>query len=210
MTVSPGMPIWPGTKPPDFMWLGRVEKEGYNLTEIRTNLHVGTHADSPSHWVAGGDTIDILPLTLFAGTARLFRRRILPKKLGDIISLDELVSNGFSIKEGEILVIDCRLDTVKSAEQFFNWFPVPSQELLSYLKEKKIKTYMSDAPAVDRVGDLESPGHKSLLGNGIPIVENLVNLSELKENLPFFITAFPLNLEGREGGLCRAAAFISE
>lgn len=210
MTVSSDMSVWPGTTPPEFMWLGRVEREGYNLTEMRTNLHVGTHADSPSHWVAGGDTIATLPLTLFAGTARLFRRKILPKKVGDIIDLEEFLSNGFSIKEGEILVVDCRMDTVESAEQFFHYFPVPSPMLLSYLKEKKIKAYMSDAPAVDRMGDLESPGHKVLLGSKIPIVENLVNLSQVEENIPFFITALPLKLAGREGGPCRAAAFISE
>src|SRR5215213_1941722 len=43
----------------------RSESEGLRNTVMRSSLHTGTHIDAPSHLVAGGASIDQIPIERF-------------------------------------------------------------------------------------------------------------------------------------------------
>ena len=45
-----------------FAPIARVEEDGYAMSEYRLLNHIGTHVDAPCHQIAGGDTLDDLPL----------------------------------------------------------------------------------------------------------------------------------------------------
>lgn len=49
------------------------------------------------------------------------------------------------------------------------------------------------------------PVHRLLLGQGIPIIENLINLDQLVGH-PFELWALPIKLKGGDGGAARAVA----
>ena len=66
------MVIWPKSMEPDFKLVSSFAKgDLWTETEMKMNLHTGTHIDSPLHCVRGGRTIDKLPLEEFAEAWRL-------------------------------------------------------------------------------------------------------------------------------------------
>ncbi len=198
------MMVYPGTERPVYQWLGKVNSEGYNLTRMSMVVHTGTHVDAPSHFIENGSTLDEIPLDRFLGTAKLYRYTKMPT--GQEITLDDVNSSGFELEENQIFVLATGIEKYAETARYNEHFPVPADDLLNFLIDKKIKAYMTDATAVDAVNSETDAKHKQLLGAEIPIVENLRNLHQLPENSPFLISALPLYLSGREGSPCRAVA----
>src|SRR3954462_9807121 len=56
------MPVFPGLPDPSFEPIARVEDDGYAMTRYAMLNHIGTHVDAPAHQIAGGDTLDDIPL----------------------------------------------------------------------------------------------------------------------------------------------------
>lgn len=202
--VRSDMMVYSGTERPVFQWLGRVNSEGYNLTKMSMLVHTGTHVDAPSHFIENGSTLDDIPLDRFMGTAKLYRYKKSPA--GQEITLDDVNAAGFELEQNQIFVLETGIEKYAETARYNEKFPVPADDLLKFLIDKKIRAYMTDATAVDAVNSETDAKHKQLLGAGIPIVENLRNLYQLPENQPFFISALPLRLAGREGAPCRAVA----
>jgi arylformamidase len=202
--IKSDMLVYPGTERPAFQWIGRVNSEGFNLTRMSMLVHTGTHVDAPAHFVENGAAIDEIPLERLFGKARLFRYQEAPR--GQEITSQDLRAAGFELEDDMIFVLETGIEKFAETREYNELFPVPSDELLHYLVSKKIKAYMTDATATDAVGAKPNSKHHILLGAGIPIVENLMNLHRLPENRPFLISALPMRLSGREGAPCRAVA----
>ena len=56
------MAIYPGLTRPSFRPIARVEDDGYAMSEYHLVNHIGTHVDAPAHQIAGGETLDEIPL----------------------------------------------------------------------------------------------------------------------------------------------------
>src|SRR5579864_8342271 len=56
------MPVFPGLPEPSFRPIAKVEDDGYAMSEYHLLNHIGTHVDAPAHQIAGGDTLDEIPL----------------------------------------------------------------------------------------------------------------------------------------------------
>lgn len=206
-TLQSDMLVYPGNERPVFQWLGRVNSEGYNLTRLTMITHTGTHVDAPKHFLDDVTCIDEVPLEKLFGKACIFKYN---KKLnGQEITLEEIVSSGFELKEDYIFVLETGIEKYAEIRQYNEIFPVPSKEVVDWLISKKIKAYMTDATAVDPFGSQDSKNHHLLLGAGIPIVENLKDLNLVPEDKDFWISALPLKLKGRDGAPCRAIAIMN-
>ena len=149
-------------------------------------------------------TIDTLALDRLFGTAVMFKYKQPP--LSQEITLQDLESDEFEVEAHSIFVMHTGIEEFAETRDYNYHFPVPSNELLNYLVDKKIKAYMTDATSLDTVASGVNDKHLILLKAGIPIVENLMNLYLLPESKPFLISALPLKLAGREGAPCRAIA----
>ena len=68
-TITPEMPIFPGTAPPNLQEIKNMATDGYQSTELKLNSHQGTHIDAPGHMVAGGKLLDQFPINQFFGLA---------------------------------------------------------------------------------------------------------------------------------------------
>lgn len=204
--LEASMLVFPGAERPTFSWKGRANSEGYNLTWMSMIVHTGTHVDSPLHFLADGDPIDQVPLSRFYGETRVFRVKTgaNAKEFGP----DDIEPSIDGLGTGEIFVIDTGIGAYADTARYNSRFSWPSIELAELLVQKKIRCYMTDATAVDPVGSPDSPVHKTLFREGIPIVENLANLAELPDEGNFTISAVPLKLAGREGAPCRAFAIL--
>jgi arylformamidase len=203
--ISGDMVVYPGMERPVFQWVYRANSEGANLTKFTMMVHTGTHVDAPKHFKDEMSTIDEVAIERFFGRARVFRYS--QDLHGQEIQLDEVFESGFDLEEDTIFVVATGIERYAETAEYNKRFPVPSEELLQWLIDRKIRCYMTDAPAIDPVATKNSEKHHLLLGADVPLVENLCNLSLLPEDRHFLISAFPIKLGGREGAPCRAVAF---
>jgi kynurenine formamidase len=154
--------------------------------------------------------VDGVELDRLWGRARLARLKGPPSDRE--IPLAEALDCGLdlaAIRAGTaMVVVDTGLSALGDAAGAAEAFPHPSLELLEALLEAGVKAYMTDAPSVDPVGSESLPRHRRLLGGGVPIVENLRNLSAISPNRPFTIVALPIKLDRLEAAPCRAAAWV--
>src|SRR5215469_8218261 len=60
--MANGMPVMEGIEPPQFRDLADVRVDGYAMSQYTFVNHTGTHVDAPAHQIAGGATLDEIPL----------------------------------------------------------------------------------------------------------------------------------------------------
>lgn len=205
-SIRGDMMVYPGMSRPVIEWLKRVNQEGSNVSRITLEAHTGTHIDAPKHFIDEGKPIDELNLNRLIGKAVLFRVKDEPR--GQRISLQEVKSAGVEIREGDIFLLDTGIYRFFERPEFNRFFPVPTEELLKWLIAKGIKAYGTDACSVDPVEETKRSNHHLILGEGIPIIENLCNLEKLPEKRPFTFFAIPLKIEKAEASPCRAFAIL--
>ena len=61
-SMTNGMPVMEGIAPPSFRDLAEVAADGYAMSQYTFVNHTGTHVDAPAHQIAGGATLDDIPL----------------------------------------------------------------------------------------------------------------------------------------------------
>ena len=64
-TWGPDFPVFFGATPPTFETLFTVEENGFYKLFLQYDEHVGTHMDSPAHFIAGATTADLMPVANF-------------------------------------------------------------------------------------------------------------------------------------------------
>ena len=180
---------------------------GELMHTIDMESHISTHIEAPSHFVPvvhpgkKGEDISELALTKFFGMAVLVDCRNLPAKT----PIGKEVLEKFGIKENDIVLIgkcpyhgEDRCYIVK--------------EGVEYLLQKKIKmvgvddTVFPENPLINRPRDLNKYfTHDLMLSNGIPIIEGLANLGELKKSR-FLFFGIPAKMGGLESFPIRAVA----
>ena len=91
-TVAPSLAVWPGDTPPSREVLMDM-KRGDNLTlsTLRSTVHLGSHADAPSHTAAEAPSIESRSLESYLGPCQVIRvaarrgTRILPDEIPESI-----------------------------------------------------------------------------------------------------------------------------
>ena len=192
-----------------------------HATHARSNqklclaTHIGTHVDAPFHFVDGATTIENMPLEKYAGPALLLDLRSVakgqtPLSVSDLT--DSASANPASVK-GKIVVLFTGWAEVESGgPRFYGHGPYLSTEGAGYLAECGANAVAVDFP-IDKHPETplstikDFPVHRLLLGQNIPLIENLINLDKLvgKE---FELWALPLKLKGGDGAATRAVARI--
>ena len=56
-TITPEMPVYPGTVPPVLESAGTLANRGWRETRLAISSHSGTHMDAPAHILADGSTL---------------------------------------------------------------------------------------------------------------------------------------------------------
>jgi arylformamidase len=82
--LTTGMPRYPGDPPVNLDPIADLARgDDYNARLIHMSAHTGTHMDAPLHFIAGGASLDDLPLDLAVGPATLIDRSDLDHATGD-------------------------------------------------------------------------------------------------------------------------------
>ena len=87
------------------------------------------------------------------------------------------------IRQGDVILLyfgwEDKYAIGQKGEEFLKDWPGLSGAAAQYLLEKKVASVGTDALALDPFGSNDYPSHQILLGNGIPIMENVMNLKKL-------------------------------
>ena len=68
-TITPEIPIYPGTPVPSLSPACTLTRDGFRETMLSFSSHTGTHMDAPAHLLQDGRTLDDMPMSQFSGRA---------------------------------------------------------------------------------------------------------------------------------------------
>jgi arylformamidase len=183
-----GVPLYPGDPRPVFR---RREQGGSACTDLRITTHTGTHVDAPSHYLAGGTTVDRIPLERLVGPALVLDMR----DAGDAIAADAFSGR---LPEGKRILMRTRASGAGSLGPEFPHLTLDAARLLARARSPVVGI---DTPSIEAYGG-DGSVHRELLERGIPILE-LLDLSGVAEG-EYLMVALPLRLEGIDGSPARA------
>lgn len=201
--ITPDMPVYPGTDPPLVKTNSSIEKQGFLERRITICSHTGTHIDAPAHLIKGHNTLDMLPIDHFHGSA-------LRLDFGDhgskTIALKQLAFYREKIKAVDFLLLHTGWSQYWGSDIYFTNYPVLSEEAAVWLSTFALKGFGMDAISVDAPESYDYPVHHALLRQNIILIENLANLAHLPGD-QFEFCCFPLNFQDADGSPVRAVAF---
>jgi arylformamidase len=192
--ISERLKVWPGDTPPSRHVLYDM-KQGANLTlsTLHATVHLGAHADAPSHYGDDAPAIDERNLDYYLGPCQVLR-----------VS----VPRGSCIQPGDLKIpvtaqrLLLATSTYPDPEHFNEDFAALSPELVEYLHDRGVKLVGIDTPSVDPFSSKDLPAHKMFLKYDMAILEGLV----LKDVPPgiYELIALPLKLAGFDASPVRA------
>jgi arylformamidase len=181
------------------------ETEGLRNTVMRSSIHTGTHIDAPSHFVAGGASIDQIPIERFWRPA--LRLDLGETEARATIDLAWLEASGFSpgrVSEAILLLATGWTDKAWQSERLFEGMPVLGEDAAVAIAAARPAALGLDF-AVD--GGPPWPNHAALLGAEVALIENLMGLRALPRE-GFEVIAFPQRLAGESAAPARVVASI--
>jgi len=202
-TITPAMPVYPGTEPPAIRQATTVAADGFAEKWIGMFSHTGTHVDAPAHMLPGAATLDRLDIGHFFGPARV----VDVSGSGAVIPAGLLEARRAELEGCEFLLFHTGWSLKWGHEDYFSGFPVLSPDAARWLCGRGLKGVGFDAISADPVGAMGFENHLILLGAGLILIENLTGLAPLLGR-PFRFACLPLKLEQADGSPVRAVAVL--
>ncbi len=170
--------------------------QGDNLTlsHIETTLHLGAHADAPSHYSHHGESIDRRPLELYLGPVQVIH---VPGARGR-----RLLVSDMKVKNIQAPRVLFKTGTFPNPNKWNADFAALSAELVNYLAYSKVRLVGIDTPSIDPSEDTLLESHQAVAANDMAILEGLV-LEAVEEGL-YQLIALPLALKDADASPVRA------
>lgn len=193
--IDPTIHVWPGDTP--FVRTVNLDMHaGANLTlsDMRTSLHVGAHADAPSHYLPDGDDIAARRLDLYIGRCVVFHvdvgfgERIYPVH----VQRKTLLAPRVLLRTG----------TFPDPRNWNNDFASLAPELVDHLYEHGVVLIGIDTPSVDAFDSKALEAHNAFARNDMAMLEGLV-LDGVEEG-EYELIAPPLRIRGGDASPVRA------
>jgi kynurenine formamidase len=212
-TLEPGMPAWPTQAR-----YGSVIYESYDWGDgalhsmITMSEHTGTHIDAPKHFIRGGCPVDELPPSSIMGRGvNVNAVFVEPRGLFGLEQLKDFEAGQGEIRKGDIVMFrfgwDSKYRLAPDAAEYLRDWPGLAPDAAEYLAGRRVAAVGCDTLALDPYGS-DNPCHPILLGENIPILENIDNLSKL----PVFsyVIGLPNKFKGGSGSPIRLIAFVDQ
>lgn len=193
--LHPGIAVWPGDTPMsrevllDFAGGGNLE-----LSTLRATVHLGAHADAPSHYRADAPDIAARDLDRYYGPCEVVAvevargARILPEHLPGPVSAPRVL---------------LRTGTFPDPDAFNEDFAALSPALVAHLHAQGVRLIGIDTPSVDPFTSKALESHQALADRDMAVLEGLV-----LDHVPpgaYTLVALPLRLVGFDASPVRAA-----
>jgi len=173
----------------------------YNLSSLHMGNHTGTHIDFPAHVNNSGKTSSDYTLDDLSGEGIIIEY---PKTEDErIFGISKEFIHKQKIKKGDIIFFKTSNGNI-SLDTLSEEFVFLSKEGAKELVEKKVSIVGIDYMSIDSLADENLSAHHALLGNNIPVVENLC-LNKINPGRYYFYIV-PLNIPGMDGQQVRVFA----
>lgn len=191
--ISARLAVWPGdTTFSRTVSSAMARGDNLDLSSITTTLHVGAHADAPSHYVREGPGISDLELSPYLGPCQVVKvslprgARIMPADIGEIRAPRVLFRTG----------------SFQDPDHFETDFNSLSPELIERLLAEGCVLVGIDTPSVDPFESIALESHQALARTGMRNLEGLV-LDHVEPG-SYTLIALPLKIEGADASPVRA------
>ncbi len=195
--LQDGMVNWPGDAP-----FSRIETlkiangDVCNLSQFCSSVHIGTHMDSPRHFVPGGHGMESMPIAATVGPAR-----VIAIHDPDLVQVKELKPH--RLAKGERILFRTRnSELCWKTHKFHEKYVHIPQDTARYLAEIGIQTVGVDYLSVGGYETDSAETHRALLEAGIWVIEGLY--LEHVEPGEYELVCLPLKLVGSDGAPARA------
>ena len=193
MIIEPDIMVYKNyeSKKPIFTNASNFDTGSHYETDLKMNLHTGTHIDAPLHMIRDGLTMEHFDLSRFITKVRVLD---LTHVIGMISSMD---LKDKEVEKGEFLLFKTRNSY---EEHFNNQFISLSEEGATYLAELGILGVGTDGLGIER-DQPEHGTHKRLFDADIMIIEGL-RLKDVEEGI-YDMIALPLKIADVEASPAR-------
>jgi arylformamidase len=161
------------------------------LSSIDTTVHIGAHADAPSHYAVDGGSIDTRDVRRYMGPCQVVSvpscTRITPTDLPAPVLAPRVLfaTNSF-----------------RDPNSWQDGFGALSPELVHFLADRGVTLLGIDTPSIDPANDRQMLAHKAVFARDLAVLEGLV-LADVPEGV-YTLVALPLRLRGADASPVRA------
>lgn len=199
-TLDPAAtPVYEGNAPMKFEFIDDMRRgDALTLSAYSLGAHSGTHVDAPMHFVAGGASIDRVPLASLIGPARVI-------DIADSVqAIDAAELNRHQWRGAPRVIFRTRSSRRgwMNSPVFHRDFAYIAPGAAQLLADAGVQLVGIDYLSAEAFGAPVARTHQILLGKGIPIVEGLA-----LEHIPagdYDLIVLPLKVAGHEAAPARA------
>lgn len=193
--VRPSLWVWPGDTPPSRdVLMDMARGDHLTLSTLRATVHLGAHADAPSHYGRGAPAIEAADLDRYIGPCQLLRVGAAPgERLGPGAIAGPIRAERVLLATGTF---------APHAPEFQEDFAALAPEFVAWLRGQGVRLVGIDTPSVDPFASKDLPTHRRCLELDVAILEGLV-LEGVPEGL-YELVALPLRLVGFDASPVRA------
>jgi arylformamidase len=192
--ISDSLAVWPGDTPPSREILLDMRRgDNITLSTLRATVHLGAHADAPSHYGVTAPTIHERALEFYLGPCQVMhvpaarRQGLVPALLpAPVTQARLLLATG----------------TFPDPTRFNEDFAALTPELVEHLHNADVRLIGIDTPSVDLFDSKDLPTHHMFLKCDMAILEGLV-LKDVPDGV-YELIALPLKLVGFDASPVRA------
>ena len=213
-TVTADLGVWPGDTPASRdVLLDIARGDNITLSTLRATVHLGAHADAPSHYGHPAPTIEQRSLELYLGQCWVVHVKV---KRGERLSVDAF-NQGIAKLRSEISNLRSELGPIEDdlpprvliatgtfpdPRTWNNDFAALGPELVDALHGRGVRLIGVDTPSVDLFDSKDLHAHKRFLAHDMAILEGLV-LAGIPAGT-YELIALPLKLAGFDASPVRA------
>lgn len=198
-----GMLVYPGDPSPSFESFKTIDRDGVNLTKFTMGSHTGTHIDAPKHFLKTGIGIDQIPPAKLVGEAYI--GDLSTKRIGSGITSYDLRRLDENIKPDDIVVCFTGCSERWGDDSVAKNYTYLTRDAADYLVSKRIRAVGIDFLSIERFNDPPIV-HKTLLDNGIFIIESLSNALKNLLGRRVLLICMPIKLKDGDGAPSRVIA----
>ncbi len=192
--ITEALQVWPGDTPPRReILMDMARGDSVTLSTLHATVHLGAHADAPSHYSKSAPSIEKRPIDLYIGVCQVMRINVPRRALIRPADLSRPV-----VAERVLLATGTFPDPTRFNEDFAALEP----SLVEYLQEHNVRLIGIDTPSVDPFESKELPAHHTFFKLDMAILEGLV-LDGVPEGF-YELIALPLPLVGFDASPVRA------
>ena len=197
-----GMPVYPGDPSPSFVNYATLEKNGVNLTKLTLGSHTGTHIDAPRHFISGGMSVDEIPASKLVSEA--YVADLSYKPIGDGITEGDLrKSFGDHVSADRIAICYTGCSEYWGEQSVSRNYTYLTGDAAQYLVSKRVRAAGIDFLSVEKFAAPEPVAHRTLLENGIFIIESLSRETRQFVGTRILLLCMPLKLQHGDGAPAR-------